>query len=79
MKQCKKCNRTKDLNEFYRMKKAKDGRQSYCRDCHLKGANEWNNEYRDTHTPIQSRNGSEHQAYTPKVTLWQRILKFFGL
>ena len=32
-KQCRKCGQTKELTEFYKQSKAKDGRQSYCRSC----------------------------------------------
>ena len=32
-KECRKCGQTKELTEFYKHTKAKDGRQSYCRSC----------------------------------------------
>jgi hypothetical protein len=33
VKRCSKCREVKPLHEFNRLRKANDGRQSYCRDC----------------------------------------------
>ena len=33
MKECSKCKKTKELTDFYRNQKSKDGRSSYCKDC----------------------------------------------
>lgn len=32
-KLCRKCGLEKPLDHFYRLRKGKDGRQSYCKDC----------------------------------------------
>lgn len=33
MKQCQKCKESKDLSEFHKNKRRKDGLQHYCKDC----------------------------------------------
>ena len=38
MKLCKKCDLEKDLSDFYRHPKSKDGLQSYCRSCSKEAA-----------------------------------------
>jgi hypothetical protein len=34
-KLCKKCKTFKPIDDFYKNKKARDGHQTYCKDCHL--------------------------------------------
>ncbi len=36
MKTCSKCKQVKSLDDFYKLKRAKDGLQSECKDCHKK-------------------------------------------
>jgi len=38
MKTCKICKEEKELEEFYKNGKAKDGRNSYCKECDKKAA-----------------------------------------
>jgi hypothetical protein len=33
MKKCGKCKVEKPLDDYYKMSRAKDGRQNYCKDC----------------------------------------------
>jgi hypothetical protein len=42
LKVCKKCNVPKQLTEFHLRKRAKDGRQRWCRDCANAQARLWN-------------------------------------
>ena len=41
MKCCIKCKEEKPLGEFYRAKKSKDGRQSYCKVCDQSSVRKW--------------------------------------
>lgn len=42
MKFCRRCKETKSVEEFYRQKKASDGRHTYCKTCCLAANNEYN-------------------------------------
>lgn len=46
-KRCARCGETKNLTEFSKSKKNKDGWQSYCRDCAVINNRRWRSENRD--------------------------------
>lgn len=41
MKKCAVCGEAKPLDEYHKMSKSKDGRQSRCKECHKKGQKKW--------------------------------------
>lgn len=47
MKNCKTCNKIKDLSEFHKSSKAKDGRQSSCVECQSEYVAAWQKENAD--------------------------------
>lgn len=40
-KHCPRCNKTMPLGDFYRLRKAADGHQGYCKGCHKGAVKEW--------------------------------------
>jgi hypothetical protein len=40
-KKCCRCNEVKPLDSFVKDMRAKDGRKSFCKDCHNERAQEW--------------------------------------
>ena len=48
MKKCTKCGEVKPLSEFYKDKRATNGRQSECISCHNKMTQKWNKEHPDS-------------------------------
>lgn len=56
MKRCTKCGCLKDLEEFYKSKSAKDGRQPRCKECKKKIAEEYN-----ARPETKERNSQLHQ------------------
>lgn len=47
MKRCRVCGQEKPLDDFHRNSRAKDGRQSRCKECGCRSAREWNEANRD--------------------------------
>ena len=46
-KTCAKCREVKSIEQFYRSKKARDGRGSYCKDCQREITTVYRNEHRE--------------------------------
>lgn len=63
MKTCKRCQRTLPLDVFSRNAAAKDGKQSYCRDCKREYAVEW---YRNASPETKARHIALKRARRPK-------------
>lgn len=40
-KECVKCNKKQDINNFHKQTASADGKSSYCKDCHKKYCTEW--------------------------------------
>lgn len=59
MKQCSKCKKRKGTSEFYNQKSAKDGLQSYCKECTMKINSSENRK-------IQKREASREYSHTER-------------
>ena len=44
-KACKKCNLVKELDEFYKQKRMRDGHKNVCKVCDIKNAREWQSKH----------------------------------
>ena len=67
MKLCKHCDTEKELTEFYKNKKSKDGHQHYCKDCTKKKFKEWKSKNFDRwskkHSEWQRNNKDKVRSY----------------
>jgi Recombination endonuclease VII len=79
MKVCLKCHQTKPLEEFYRRKRSKDGRDWYCKPCGKANAQQWrkHNHEREREVCRQWRQRNKERF---KFLQWRRDLKqMYGL
>ena len=67
MKTCNKCNIAKELTEFYRHKKHKDGRSYTCKMCHNKARKEYYQDNKDREKQLATlwvkNNPQKHREY----------------
>lgn len=65
---CKKCGETKEPKEFYRDKRKKNGKMSYCKDCHdsmtRENARKWHEQNKEL---VKERNKRWKQNNPEKV------------
>jgi hypothetical protein len=64
MKECSKCNVGKPLSEFYKFKLAKDGLQSYCKECFKKYYKKY---YPNNKDEVRERNKKRYKKNIIKV------------
>ena len=67
MKQCNKCNKHKELSEFYDHKKNKDGKSYTCKPCHNKLRKQYYQQNKDREIKLASEwakaNSDKHREY----------------
>lgn len=73
MKQCKKCAELKDLSEFNKDKRSKDGLSYWCRKCHNKQKNQW---YKDNPEKNWYRNNPEKGKKCSRKT---KLKQLYGI
>ena len=67
MKTCSKCKEQKPLDEFYRNRRTKDGKASWCKECHRARSRE----YGRTHREEVNRNVAIWRSRHPERTKQQ--------
>lgn len=72
MKMCRRCGQTKELREFYRSKKNRDGRRGTCRECQTKAAQHWNRMHAARHA---ATNRAYRLRHLDKVSECQRLYR----
>lgn len=70
MKNCTKCNLLKSLDGFYKRKRSKDGRESFCKECRLSHNRKWILDNKDKHSELVNswyvKNKETHIASSKK-------------
>ena len=78
-KECRKCGQTKELTEFYKHSKTKDGRQSYCGSCSRRLVRK----YKKSATPcfyrIRHKETGEYYLGQTRRQLYRRVESHFNL
>lgn len=76
VKQCKKCNQEKSLQDFHKKSASKDGHTSYCKSCASLVNKEWHrNNHRDRTEYIRVYDKKRDPAYCRYKTAKRRALK----
>lgn len=70
---CKKCEKEKSEDEFYKAKNTKTGRRGSCIDCTKKQNAEWYDENKDELRPVRQRYAQNHrEEATDRMRKWRK-------
>jgi hypothetical protein len=71
MKICRKCGSEKDLKEFQKDGRCKDGHTNFCKNCAAKSANNWHKNNRVYHNKKLREFWHKRKAERPEFHLWE--------
>jgi hypothetical protein len=70
MKTCKICGQEKDINDFQKDNRRKDGHTSFCKKCASKRANDWHKKNRERHNKKMGIWRDKNKIQNPGNYLW---------